>query len=657
MDINFGRDDLNAEGAERKEWLVTNGLGGFAASTITGLNTRRYHGLLVAALQPPVRRFLLVSKLDEDLWIDGCRYVLGTNQVRGGYAQEGYRYLERFERFPFPTFIYRIDDVFLSKTIFMVYGTNSTVVHYRLINQTERDISLCLFPMVNARDYHGNISENDWPFRQELSKDGRRVAIEAYPGAPLLYMSSDRAHYIKKRAWYRGMYYAAEAERGLSDFEDHYLPGYFRIHTDHSEEFYLSFSTLEHLPLDYPELLKRALRRRDAVMHLAGDHDEFAATLVLAADDFLVRRQSNGMRTIMAGYPWFCDWGRDAMISLPGLTLCTGRFQTAREILSAFAGYQKGGLLPNVFSDCGGEPLYNTVDAPLWFFFAVQKYLEYTKDYSFIKERIYPIMCRIIEGYRRGTDFQIRMDEDGLISAGSPGVQLTWMDAKVGDWVVTPRCGKPVEINALWYNALRMLSDLAERYGAQADYAALADRVYESFQRLFWNRQLGCLYDVVDGERCDPSIRPNQILAVSLPYGLLEGQQARAVVDRVWRELYTGVGLRSLSPKDQAYLGHYGGPQRERDAAYHQGTVWSWLIGHFISAYQKVYGAVPESRQMIDLFFQPLKDHLYQHGIGTVSEIFDGDPPHKPGGCFAQAWGVAEVLRSYLESGSSRSDN
>ena len=627
---------------------MTNGLGGFASSTIIGLNTRRYHGLLVASLHPPVDRRLLVAKLDEDLFIEGTRYTLATNQVQDGYyAQDGYRLLQRFQRQPFPAYTYQIDDLFLIKRIFMVYGHNTTVIHYRIVNESRRPVTLHIFPLVNCRDFHDAILENGWPFDQRTQD--HQVEIEPFSGAPHIFLASDRGRYTRGPAWYRGMHYRVERQRGLPCHEDHFMPGHFIVLCDSREYLSMIVSAVPISPVSYEEMEKEAGERQAGLLSTAGCQDEFARQLVLAADDFLVWRESTGKRTIIAGYPWFNDWGRDAMIALPGLTLCTGRHAEAKEILATFAAYARDGLIPNMFQDAGGEPFYNTVDAPLWFFYAVQKLLQYTSDYAFVKDRLYPTRKEIIEHYRLGTHFQIRMAGDGLVEAGGPGLQLTWMDAKVGDWVVTPRDGKPVEVNALWYNALMFMNELSSALGEPDLYGRLAEQAQASFRVVFWNEAARCLYDVVDGAHRDARLRPNQILAVSLPYSPLSRAQARAVVQKVWRDLYTAFGLRSLSPSDPEFKGRYLGNQLERDAAYHQGTVWSWLIGHFITAYRRVNDRSPASLETACRMLAPFRDHLRDHGVGAVSEVFDGEQPFTPRGCFAQAWGVAEVLRCWTE--------
>ena len=647
MEMGFGISDLHPEIGAGKEWLLTNGIGGFASSTIIGLNTRRYHGLLVASLNPPVDRRLLVAKLDEDLYIDHQPYVLGTNQVRDGYAQRGYLYLQRFERYPFPVYIYQMEGVFLIKTILMVYGENTTVVHYKVINPFQKNISLYIFPLLNCRDFHHITRENQWPFHQELIQE-KQVKVEPYNESPHIFMAFDQLSYKSDPSWYRGMYYSIEDYRGLPCYEDHHIPGYFYKQFNKSEEFSIIVSTEKVKDFDYDACVKKEKERQQQLLEQAGYSDDFIQKLVLAADDFIVYRASTGRKSIIAGYPWFNDWGRDAMIALPGLTLCTRRFQDARDILATFAEHTKEGLVPNMFTD-GEEPLYNTVDASLWFIYAVQKYLAYTRDYAFVKNHLWKTMQEIICCYRDGTRYGIGMEQDGLIRAGFPGLQLTWMDAKVGDWVVTPRQGKPVEINALWYNALMLMSKLAATMNNRDDdYGELAAIVGRNFVDLFWYEDGGYLYDVIEEKKKDPHLRPNQIIAVSLPYSPLPLPKARSVVMRTFEKLYAVYGLRSLSPDDHDFRGDYGGDQYRRDGAYHQGTVWSWLLGHFVTACMKVLDS-QENSTIAHLLIAPLKDHLRQHGIGTVSEIFEGDHPFIPRGAFAQAWGVGEVLRCCVE--------
>ncbi|RDV84194.1 amylo-alpha-1,6-glucosidase [Ammonifex thiophilus] len=649
MVYHFGKEAWRTfeRGCER-EWLVTNGLGGFASGTLVGANTRRYHGLLVAALNPPVRRCLLLAKLDERLTCGGVTYNLATNCTRDGVTERGFTHLQHVKIDPFPTFTYRCGLIWLEKTVFMPRYRNATVILYRL-SSGSGPAELRLWPLVNYRDYHGNTYCGTLSFRQENVPGG--VVIWGPEGLPPLFLQISRGAFHPSPDWYYGMYYPAEAERGLNPYEDHYLPGYFTVFIPPEEEIevVVTASLGEVLePAAAEGFLREARRHLEEVVCRAGRADPLARELVRAADAFLVRRSCPAGTSVIAGYPWFTDWGRDALISLPGLTLVTGRFAEAKEILLLYGSAVKEGLVPNFFPD-EGEPWYNSVDASLWYLYAVQQYWRYTGDEEFVWNEAWPVMMEILRRYVEGTRYGIRMDlRDGLLRAGEPGVQLTWMDAKVGDWVITPRQGKPVEVNALWYNAVRFLEELSGRWNLPFPYSGLGDKIREGFKK-FWCPE-GYLADVIDDEgRRDLSFRPNQILAVSLPHSPLTQEQARAVVKRVEEELYTPYGLRSLSPRDPAYRGRYVGDVLQRDAAYHQGTVWSWLIGPFITAYRKVFAGEKAAHRQIRRFFDPFRAHLGDHGVGYVSEIFDGDDPFLPRGCFAQAWGVAEVLRAYVE--------
>jgi predicted glycogen debranching enzyme len=433
------------------------------------------------------------------------------------------------------------------------------------------------------------------------------------------------------------------------------MPGEFEVRLKGGGSFAIVASTEPIKSINSQLLQVQEEMRLSQLMERAGYAQEFINRLVIAADNFIVQRESTATKSVIAGYPWFTDWGRDTMIALPGLTLVTKRFEEALEILNTFARYCKDGLIPNRFPDEGLSPDYNTVDASLWFFHAVHQYLRYTGNYEVIEDAIYPVLKQIIECHLKGTHFNIHVTKDGLLAAGSSGQQLTWMDAKVDDWVVTPRHGKPVEINALWYNALRVMEKLAQSFGDESgEYSKLAQQVRKSFTREFWNDTAGCLYDVISEENNgavhkDSSLRPNQIIAVSLPFSMLDHTKEAKIVSKVWQHLYIPYGLRSLSPQDPHYIGHYQGDRFHRDGAYHQGTAWSWLIGPFITAYRKVNEYSRESQVVAEKLIEPFKGQLMDHGVGSISEIFDGDHPHDPRGCIAQAWGVAEVLRAYVE--------
>ena len=636
--------------ATAREWLETNGIGGFASSTMMGLNTRRYHALLIAATRPPVGRIVTLSKLEETLIIDGARFELGANQYPGVIHPQGYRFLESFQLHPFPRFFYRIDAVGIEKTVFLVHGENTVVVRYELSGHlAAAACALEIRPFIAFRDYHSTTHANDFLSRHVEQGPGT-AAIQPYPDLPAMHFGHNAESLEPSGCWFYNFNYERERERGLDSQEDLYSP--FVLHFDLRRSPHASIiaSLTEH-DVDECRALEahEAERRRRIVADVPGN-DPFARVLTYAAEQFLVSRGKR--KSVIAGYPWFSDWGRDTMISLPGLTLVTGRFDDARNILGEFASSIDRGMLPNRFLDAGETAEYNTVDATLWMFHAVFEFLRYTRDYEFVRTQLYEPLTDVIAWHERGTRYGIGMDADGLLHAGEPGVQLTWMDAKVGDWVVTPRAGKPVEIQALWYNALRVMERLASGFADHnqaAHYAGLAARAQSRFLELFWNEANGCLNDVVTPEGVDASIRPNQIFAVSLPHALLPQEQALRVVEVVEWELLTPYGLRTLAPRDPNYRGRFAGDPHSRDGAYHQGTVWPWLLGPFLTAYVKVHHESPEARQRADRFLDPLRAHLFDAGLGQISEVFDGDPPHVPGGCIAQAWSVAEILRTYLE--------
>jgi predicted glycogen debranching enzyme len=645
----FGKDDWRTfEHGIEKEWLVTNGLGGYASATLIGANTRKYHGLLIASLAPPVQRTLLLAKLDERVEAKEHVYNLATNQTVGGVTESGYVHLQWAQIENFPLFVYAFADIIIHKQVFMIFEENTTVILYRVHNG-EFPALLKLTPLVNCRDFHWTVQRGRVGFNQRATFQG--ITIQADPVTPFLNLYCSAGKYEPREDWFCNMFYSREKERGLSAVEDHYMPGCFIIPLEPMEDKIVTFiATVEELyTLDGQALLEVETRRVQRLVERAGLKDDLGRRLVQAADAFIVHRQSTNAKSIIAGYHWFNDWGRDAMIALPGLTLVTGRFEDAREILSTFAHYCKDGLLPNMFPDPGQEPLYNTVDAPLWFFQAVYKYLQYTKDYRFVRQEIYEVLKDIIDCYIKGTHFNIKMDEDGLIQAGSPGVQLTWMDARIDEWVVTPRHGKPVEISALWYNALHVLKDLAYQFGDNFPYSSLLAKIRKNFLKEFWYAPGGYLYDVVGGEGKDPALRPNQVFALSLAHTMIEPEYGRQIIRRLWQELYATYGLRSLARSHPDYKGMYTGDRVERDGAYHQGTVWSWLIGPFITAFRRLNDYSPASRIQAARFIAPFRTHLKAHGIGFISEIFDGNEPVIPRGSIAQAWGVAEVLRSYVE--------
>ncbi len=643
--------DLDA--ALRREWLETNGLGGFASSTIVGLNTRRYHGLLVAATKPPVGRVVMLSKLEETLFIDGQPFELSANRYPGVVHPQGFRYLKQFRLDPFPVFTYDVEGIEIEKTVFMIDGENSTVIQYELRKnshpESPKSLRLEVRPLIAFRDYHSTTHENG-AINPAVEETPGSARLTPYQGLPLLHLGHNAVELQRTGAWYRNFEYDAERERGLDFQEDLFNPLVLRFDLRLGRQASIIASTEQPDAAKAGEYRQAEISRRKNASTTSGLTDDFARTLAAAADQYIVSR--GDQKTVIAGYHWFSDWGRDTMIALPGLTLPTGRHDVARSILRTFARHVDQGMLPNRFPDAGETPEYNTVDATLWFFEAARAYLAYTGDLEFVRDELYTVFADIISWHVRGTRYGIKVDASGLLASGQEGVQITWMDAKVGDWVVTPRRGKPVEIQALWYNALCIMEDLARKFGddaGQKRYRNMATVANWSFNRLFWNEKAGCLYDVTNGAPPDASIRPNQVFAVSLPHSMLSSDRARSVVEKIQEHLLTPYGLRSLAPSDPQYRGRYTGGPFERDGAYHQGTVWPWLMGPFITAYLKVNGNSEAARRQAAEWLSPLKDHLADGGLGHISEILDGDAPQRPCGCIAQAWSVAEILRAYVE--------
>ena len=655
--IEFGREVAGELGAaERREWLCANGLGGFASGTVAGLATRRYHGLLVAALTPPVGRTLVVSALDERVEYGGRGWALGTSRwADGAVAPDGYRLIERFHLDgTTPVWHYACADALLEKRIWMEPGANTTYVRYRLL-RASGPVRLGLAALVNHRDYHGTTRGAGWRMAVERVTHGLRVT--AFDGARPILLQVPEAAVEPAHDWYQGYRLSAEEARGLDSLDDNLCVGRFAVPLEPGRPVTCVLSIEAAPGLDGEQAWQRR-RAHEAEALLAWRKAQPAAReapawieqLVLAADQFVVSRplaDDPGGLSVIAGYHWFGDWGRDTMIALPGLALATGRPETALRILKTFARFVDRGMLPNVFPDAGQAPEYNTVDAALWYVEAVRAYHAATGDDGALRE-LFPALEQIVEGYAAGTRYRIRVEPDGLVAAGEPGVQLTWMDARVGDWVVTPRIGKPVEINALWYNALTAMARLGGRVGrSTAAWEAMAERAGAGFAR-FWNAEAGYCFDVLDGPGGhETALRPNQILAVSLPASPLAPARQRGVVEACARHLLTSYGLRSLAPEAPGYRPRYGGGPRERDGAYHQGTAWAWLLGPFALAHHRVHG----DREAARAFLAPIAQHLTDHGLGSIAEVFDAEPPFRPDGCIAQAWSVAETLRAWCELG------
>jgi predicted glycogen debranching enzyme len=637
--------------AIQHEWLETNGLGGWSGSSIIGCNTRRYHSLLMAATVPPAERTNLVSKLDETIIVNEERIELGTNNYGDTIAPQGYQYLSSFKKELFPEWIYDANDIELKKTIAMVHGENTTVILYEVVKAPQA-FTLELLPLLSVRGYHSMMHANNaaqWnaDFNNSVFK------TKVYDGTPDIFIKVPNAKYEHHPGWFYNFNYSIEKYRGLDFIEDLFNHGKFLFELKQGDTLGIILSTDDPSNKNAVELLLKEKQRRESLIEQPFDNS-IAQILTLAADQFIVKRTIRKVSptggdlegaTVIAGYPWFTDWGRDTMISLPGLCLSTGRFEDAKKILAAFAQSVSMGMLPNRFQDNNEPPEYNNVDGTLWYFVAIQKYLDATSDETFIITEILPVLKDIIDWHFRGTRYNIHVDEDGLLYAGEVGQQLTWMDARIGTWVVTPRMGKPVEIQALWYNALKIFSGLLRmnEQDSDADLVEIsATKAKQSFEEKFWYEEGNYLYDVInENNQPDTTLRPNQLFAISLPYPLVEEAKAASVLQVVEEQLYTPVGLKSLPKTDVYYVPVYGGDALHRDSSYHEGTVWSWLLGPYVDALIKVNDLREKAQKVIDDFSW----HLNEACIGSVSEIFDADAPHHPRGCFAQAWGVAEILR------------
>jgi predicted glycogen debranching enzyme len=647
--------------AESREWLVTNGIGGYAFGTMAGLQTRCYHGHLVAALQPPLGRTLLVAKLDETARYESKDFALSTNRwADGTLAPQGFLNIERFHlEGTTPVWTFALADALIEKRIFMPSGENTTYSLYRVI-RASAPLEISVKVLTDYADQHCATVGHTQPMTVTTVEGG--IKIIAFDGATPLFVMSDIATAAPASNWYRNFDLAAERARGLPDLTDYFFAGELRATIASGGSLTVVASTIATTSLDGEAAF--AKRQREAVALLA--HFSAANTsiiredsqpalpqvqqLVLAADQFIAARpleDAPNAKTILAGYPWFNDWGRDTMVALPGLCLVTGRPWLARNILRTFSRFVSEGMLPNQFPGAGIAPAYNSVDATLWFFEAVRQYFEATNDIGLLYE-FYPVLEGVIDAHERGTRYHIHVDPaDGLLFAGEAGVQLTWMDAKVNGRVVTPRTGKPIEVNALWLNATATMAQFADILGRNAArYEILRTGARAGFAK-FWNLEKQFCFDVIDApgiaDGKDAALRPNQIFAVSLPETALDAKQQRAVVDVCARELLTSFGLRSLGQNEPGYRGHYSGGIEERDDAYHQGTVWGWLLGPFALAHLHVYGNAQQAMS----FLEPLFCQIKSAGLGTLSEIFDGDPPHIPNGCIAQAWTVGEMLRAW----------
>lgn len=649
----------------KREWAVTNGIGGYAGSSMIGAHSRTHQGYLIASLHAPIERYLVFSKINETATVGTSTVSFETSQhCASGKTvyTEGQKFLTSFIYDGSVHYTYETDNFSFEKHITLKRNANVCAVAYEL-TAGDSDCTFTLTPLFNYRE-HSESSTPDTLKFETFTKDRTFYLVpEKNKDIAIRFQTSEGTFSERETVYDIDMQLQIEVDLETDGLDCHYCPVDLSIevpaNTTKKISILCSIGDVNERPAPVSateafSILEENARCHAELFEKAGYRDSFANQLVLASDQFLTYRESTKMMTVLAGLPWFTDWGRDTMIAFTGLTLCTKRFKEAEEILLTFARYIRHGIVPNMFPDDNMPPLYNTVDASLWYFYAVYQYLHYNpaaEAEAFVKEQIFPHLKEIVSAYEKGTDFSIYMEDDGLIHAGSGLDQITWMDVRVGDWVATPRHGKPVEINALWYNALRIMESLCEKFDEDASaYRTRANQVKESFNAKFWDSSNQCLFDVVDGDEPDDHIRPNQIYAVSLPFSLLPEEQEKAVVALVEKELFVGCGLRSLAPDHPDYHGIYCGALAKRDAAYHQGTAWGFLLGGFFSAYMKVNHHSSSAAQNAIRMLEPVRKHLTDSGcIGSISEIFDGDAPHNPRGCYAQAWSVGEVLRCYCE--------
>ena len=676
--MKFEKKDLGLQEGLKKEWIITNGIGGYCSSTIIGANTRKYHGLLVAPLYSPARRNLILSKLDESIILDGRKYDLYTNVCKN-YISQGFQYLESFQKEMLPVFKYKIENTEITKTICMQYGRNTVIVYYKIRNGNSK-AKLQLAPILNFRDFHSMNTNHNFDISQEIDSDKIKIIIDKNTYNPVYMKVSEGTYTEHINDIFYNMFYIEEEKRGFFPEENHIVSGVFDIEIEPNEEKNISFicSLEENIDeIDYKQIINNEIIRlnniyNDSLLIDNGkenktkdelNRDELARLFMIAADNFVVYRPTFGLHTLIAGYPWFLDWGRDSLISFEGLCLVPKRYDIARDVLLTCTRDIKYGLLPNGYSEVDNSPLYNSADSALLLFEQVKKYIEYTGDNKFIKENIYPKLKTIIENYSNGIDFHdnnIKLEEDGLISSGTENTQNTWMDAKYGDFAFTPRCGKVVEINALWYNALKIMEELTKKYERigkrllSKKYADMAEKCKESFNKEFYNIKKKCLYDVIG----DGKVRPNQLFALSLTYPVVEtnSEIAENIITVVEKKLLNNYGLKTLAKGDKNYVEVYEGDGFKRDASYHQGITWPWLLGLYYNSLKNIKNSKKDKEKRkeletkIDDFKKKVEKvfskEITERGcIGTISELFDSKTPYLPKGAFAQAWSVAEIFR------------
>jgi len=672
--LNFSQNELTMfDEITRNEWLITNGLGGYASSTVLGLNTRKYHALLVAALKPPGERTVVLSKLDEDIKIGDKTYQLGANDFRHDIYPQGYKFLKSFSVSPFPTYTFVAEDIEVKKTIVLPNEKNANIAFYETVNGSEQEATIWIYPLLSYRHFHNSINRKQNPVSINQSQTETSVEINYDNPVATVILKGIGGRFSSNKIWIEDLFYREEEKRGESSADEAYQPGYFMFVvprkstvkfailtavSDSREETVKILDDFGPAIEDIQKLIGHQMNlRQDALQKFykanmeASTENDGLSWLLASANDFIVKG-TNNRRFVIAGYQWFGSWGRDSFVSLPGLMLANPRFEDARNVILDYTSYCKLGLIPNLIDDKTGEPLYNTVDGTLWYINSILQLLKYTGDFEFVNKLLWPTLVDIVENHRSGTANNIHVDGDGLLAHGP---QLTWMDTIVDGAPFTPRSGKAVEVQALWYNALRTMELLAEKFGEEQtaeNYSQMAMNAKKSFNEKFWNKERSCLFDVLtDSGDPDLSIRPNQIIACALDFSIIDSERANQVVDFVQEELLTPVGLRTLSPKDSRYKGKYEGDRPSRDRAYHNGSIWAWLSGPLTTAYLKAKGNQEQNIQLaFNYFINPLlTNEIRRGGLGTLNEINDGDSPYTPRGCIAQAWSVAEPLRAYVE--------
>ena len=674
--MKLGKKQMNLEEGLKKEWIITNGIGGFASSTILNCNTRKYHGLLIAPFTPPARRFLILSKIDEAIEINDKKYNLYTNMSKG-YISDGYKYQESFEKDYIPKFTYKVEDITVKKLICMKYGENTVCLLYKIKNG-KNSSKLTLAPIVNFRDFHQMNTGHDYILKQDINGRKVKVIIDSNSGSPIYIYCNSGTYIEHQNDKFKNMYYLEEEKRGFTPEEDHAVTGRYEIELEPNEEKYVEIicSLEENIEeIKVKDVINNEIVRINELMLNSGlielednqdeEYKELIKNYIIATDNFVVYRPSFRLHTMIAGYHWFLDWGRDALISFEGIILIPKRFEIAKEVLLTFTKNIKFGLVPNGYSGFDNRPLYNSADASLLLFEQVKKYITYTNDYKFVKEKMYDDLKNIIEAYKNGIDLDdnnIYLDDDYLLVSGTPQTQNTWMDAKYGDFAVTPRNGKAVEINSLWYNALKVMAELSKEFEGKEEskvYADLASKCKKTFTEKFYNLKRKCLYDVVGDSR----IRPNQIFSLSLTYPVIEPDSkiAEEVFNTVTKKLLNKYGLKTLAKGEENYIEVYAGEPYKRDMSYHQGITWPWLLGAYYNVYKNIMFSTKDKKKKqelkyeYDAFIETVKKiHIksfYEEGmLGSISELYDSKAPFLPKGARAQAWSVAEVFRIILEN-------